>query len=180
MISNQDKIKTEELELIAACIRHERVAQKKLYESYCNRMFTVAYRILNNRDNASDALQEAFIEVFGNIQNFRAESSLGAWIKTIVVRKALRRLKNEERYESIDTVVNTEMYDWKDGLTAEYLERAIQSLPDGARAVFTLIEIEGYSHKEVASMLNISEGTSKSQLYYSKQLLQKKLKELYQ
>lgn len=179
MINNQDKIRTEELELIAACIRHERVAQKKLYESYCNKMFTVAYRILNNRDNASDALQEAFIEIFGNIQTFRAESSLGAWIKTIVVRKALRRLKNEIRYESIDTVATTETYDWKDGFTAEYLERAIQSLPEGARTVFVLVEVEGYSHKEVAEELNITEGTSKSQLYYSKQLLQKKLKELY-
>ncbi len=180
MISNQEKIKTEELELVAACIRHERLAQKMLYEGYCNKMFTVAYRILNDRDNASDALQEAFIEIFSNIHTFRGESTLGAWIKTIVVRKALRRLKSDTKYESIETVSNTEKYDWRDGFTAEYLERAIQSLPEGARAVFVLIEVEGYSHKEVAEELNITQGTSKSQLYYSKQLLQKKLKELYQ
>ena len=180
MISNQEKIKIEELELVAACIRHERLAQKNLYEGYCTKMFTVAYRVLNDRDNASDALQEAFIEIFSNIHTFRGESTLGAWIKTIVVRKALRRLKNDTKYEPIETVINTEKYDWSDGFTAEYLNKAIFSLPDGARTIFTLIEIEGYSHKEVAKELNISEGTSKSQLYYSKQLLQKKLKELYQ
>ena len=142
-------------------------------------MFTVSYRILNEQEDANDALQEAFIEVFKNLHLFRNESSLSTWIKTIVVRKAIKKLKMESRFESLDSIKNTEVYDWRDGFTAEYLEKAIFSLPEGARAIFTLIEVEGYSHKEVASMLNISEGTSKSQLYYSKQLLQKKIKELY-
>jgi GTP-binding protein LepA len=124
--------------------------------------------------------QEAFIEVFKNIASFRNESSLGTWIKTIVVRKAINKLKGESRFESLESVKNNEVYDWSDGFTAEYLNKAIFSLPDGARTVFILIEVEGYSHKEVATMLNISEGTSKSQLHYSKQQLQKKIKELYQ
>lgn len=169
----------EEVELIAACIRQDRIAQKRLYEKYCKMMYTITYRILNDYDNSNDALQEAFIEIFKNIASFRNESSLGTWIKAIVVRKAINKLKGESRFESLESVSNTEMYDWKDGFTAEYLNKAIFSLPDGARAVFTLIEVEGYSHKEVANILNISEGTSKSQLFYAKQLLQKKIKELY-
>jgi len=180
MTNNLKNNQTEEVELIAACIRHDRIAQKRLYEKYCKMMFTITYRILNDYDNSNDALQEAFIEVFKNITSFRNESSLGTWIKTIVVRKALNKLKGESKFESLETVRNTELYDWSDGFTVEYLNKAIFSLPDGARAVFTLIEIEGYSHKEVANMLNISEGTSKSQLHYSKQQLQKKIKELYQ
>lgn len=170
---------TEEIELIDACIKHDRKAQKHLYEKYCKVMYTVTFRILNDYDNSNDALQEAFIEVFKNISSFRNESSLGSWIKAIVVRKALGKLKVESKFESLESIINTEVYDWKDGFTAEYLNRAILSLPDGARAIFTLIEVEGYSHREVADLLNISEGTSKSQLYYSKQLLQKKIKELY-
>lgn len=171
---------SDEIELIAACIRQERVAQKHLYEKYCKAMYTVTYRILNDYDNSNDALQEAFIEVFKNISSFRNESTLKTWIKAIVVRKAINKLKGESRFQPLESIVNTVVYDWKDGFTAEYLNQAILSLPDGARVVFTLIEVEGYSHKEVANLLNISEGTSKSQLYYSKQLLQKKIKELYQ
>jgi RNA polymerase sigma factor (sigma-70 family) len=179
MISDQENIQTDELALIAACIRQDRIAQRNLYQKFYKKMFTVSYRILNDQDNANDALQEAFIEIFRNIHLFRNESSLNTWIKTIVVRKAIKKLKDESRFESLDSINNTEVYDWKDGFTAEYLDKAIFSLPEGARTIFTLIEVEGYSHKEVASMLNISEGTSKSQLYYSKQLLQKKIKELY-
>ncbi|HCT29541.1 MAG TPA: RNA polymerase subunit sigma-24 [Bacteroidales bacterium] len=180
MTNNLKNIQSEENELIAACIRHDQIAQKRLYEKYCKMMFTITYRMLNDYDNSNDALQEAFIEVFKNIGSFRNESSLGTWIRTIVVRKAISKLKGESRFESLESVRNTEIYDWSDGFTAEYLNKAIFSLPDGARTIFTLIEIEGYSHKEVAEELNITEGTSKSQLYYSKQLLQKKLKELYQ
>lgn len=179
MTNNLKNIQTEEIELIAACIRHDRIAQKRLYEKYCKMMFTVTFRILNDYDNSNDALQEAFIEVFKNIGSFRNESSLCTWIKAIVVRKAINKLKRESKFEPLESVKNTEVYDWRDGFTAEYLNKAIFSLPDGARTIFTLIEVEGYSHKEVANMLNISEGTSKSQLYYSKQLLQKKIKELY-
>lgn len=140
-------------------------------------MYTTALRILGNTDTAHDALQEAFIDIFENISDFRFESTLGTWIKTIVIRKALRKLKIEHKHESLEKADKLETDERNTDFTAEELEKAILSLPESARAVFLLIEVEGYKHQEVAEMLNISIGTSKSQLNYSKKLLQKKLYE---
>ena len=167
-----------ETELIEGCLRNERAVQKKLYDRYKQAMYTVAYRILNDHDIAHDALQDAFVQIFGNLRKFKKESSLGAWIKTIVVRNALLKLKREKNYETIGEDYDGEVIEWHDSLTAAYLEKAIQSLPAGYRTVFLLVEVEGYSHKETADHMNISEGTSKSQLYHAKKMLQGKLKEL--
>lgn len=168
-----------EADLVSECIRNSRVAQKALFEKYKNAMYSTALRIIGNTDEAQDVLQDTFIDVFENISSFRFESTLGAWMKTILVRKALRRLKLDRNHEILEKAEEMEGEDFKDEFTGEYLEKAIQSLPESARAVFLLIEVEGYKHKEVAQMLNITEGTSKSQLHYSKSLLQKKLYQLY-
>jgi RNA polymerase sigma-70 factor (ECF subfamily) len=173
------KIPEAEIDLVKACITNDRKAQKTLYDRYKNAMYTSALRILGNTDEASDALQEAFIDVFGQINHFRFESSLGAWIKTIVIRKALHRLKNLNITEPLDTVSSKEAYEWNNTIDAGYLEKAIQSLPEGTKAVFLLVEVEGFKHKEVSTMLGISEGTSKSQLNYAKKILQKILYEYY-
>nr|NQU89684.1 RNA polymerase sigma factor [Bacteroidota bacterium] len=142
---------------------------------YCDAMFSTAYRMVNNRDDAHDVLQEAFIRVFENIKTFRGDSAPGAWIKTIVVRCALKKLKQVQITESIGENGQDIPVDFPDDLEGEYLEQLILSLPDGYRSVFLLIEVEGYSHREVSQMLEISEGTSKSQLSRAKKLLQKKL-----
>lgn len=143
-------------------------------------MYTVAYRICGNYDAANDVLQEAFIQVFRDIDQFRQDSTLGRWIKTIVVRTAIKKIRNEKLFipleeGSIDYPV--EVPDYLDG---EHLEKAILSLPEGFRAVFLLIEVEGYSHKEVGAILGISEGTSKSQLFHAKKRLQKTIKSMMQ
>ena len=164
-----------EAELIQACIDNERLAQKELYDRYKGAMYTIAYRMTNDFDQANDILQEAFIKIFRALPKFRQESTLGAWIKTIVVRTALSRLRRKQIFEPIENHVNDQVIDWgHHPLEVEYLEKAIQSLPDGYRTVFVLIEVEGYSHKEVGDMLGISTGTSKSQLFYAK----KKLRQL--
>jgi RNA polymerase sigma factor (sigma-70 family) len=168
-----------EIELVNQCIQQDRTAQRNLFEKYKKAMFNTSYRILNDHDHANDALQEAFVEVFRDLKNFRMESTLGAWIKTIVVRKSILKFKSEQRFEIYDQRQHDQGIEWPSDLTGEYLDKAIRSLPIGYRTVFTLIEIEGYSHKEVAEILNISEGTSKSQLYHSKKLLQEKLKDIY-
>lgn len=167
-------------ELVKSCLENNRIAQKKLFDNYKDAMYTTAYRMTGNEADASDVLQEAFIEVFQNLNDFRHESSLGSWIKIIVVRKALRKLKLYKNYESILEAENVENMDWDQDFTAEYLDKAIRSLPESARTIFLLIEVEGLKHQEVAEMLNINEGTSKSQLHYSKVLLRKKLKHLIQ
>jgi RNA polymerase sigma-70 factor (ECF subfamily) len=167
-----------ELDIIEGCIRNDRKSQKNLYNKYCNAMYTITYRILNDKDNANDALQDAFIQVFKDIDKFRKESTLGAWIKTIVIRTALRKLKSERFTEQLDENEHDIAITIPNSLTGEYLEKAILSLSSGYRTVFLLVEVEGYSHKEVANELNISEGTSKSQLFHAKRLLKEKLESL--
>jgi RNA polymerase sigma factor (sigma-70 family) len=167
-----------EVELLEGCLKNDRKAQKKLYYKYCNAMNSIAFRILKDEDDASDALQEAFIQVFKDLKTFRGESTIGAWIKTIVIRTALRKLKKNGFTQEIDERTMQLPAQNSCSLTSEYIEKTILSLPTGYRTVFLLIEVEGYTHKEVAEMLHISEGTSKSQLFYAKRHLRNLLKDL--
>lgn len=168
-----------EAELIQGCLANDRMAQRQLYERYSNAMYTVAYRITNDFDLANDVLQEAFVKIFRNLAKFRKESTLGAWIKTIVVRTALSRVKRKIKYEPLENHHTKDMIvDWGTDLDVEYLQKAIAALPEGYRAVFVMIEVEGYSHKEVADILGISVGTSKSQLFYAKKRLRKTISRL--
>jgi RNA polymerase sigma factor (sigma-70 family) len=165
-----------EKKLVDRCLDKERQAQKELYEKYRCAMYSTAVRLLNNNlDDASDVLQEAFIEVFRDLAGFKHISTLGAWIKTIVVRKALLKIRSGRNLEPITPEALNQTIEWSDCFTAEYLEKAIQSLPEGTKTIFLLIAVEGFKHKEVAEMLNVSEGTSKSQLNYAKMLLKQKL-----
>jgi RNA polymerase sigma factor (sigma-70 family) len=176
LIKTHTKFQTES-ELLAGCKQNDRKAQKCLFEKYKNSMFSIALRITGNSDFAHDALQEAFIDVFEGIDDFRSESTLGAWIKTIVIRKALRWLKFEKQHEQLDEVDNVECIETDFDFTAADLDKAIQSLPESARTVFLLIKVEGYKHQDVADFLGVSVGTTKSQLNYSKKLLQRRLYE---
>ena len=164
-----------ESQLIDACLREERLAQKQLYDRYKDAMYTVAYRITGDFDLANDALQDGFINIFRGLPKFRRESTLGAWIKKIIVRAALKRIRNLKPIETLNEEHTGGLIDWGDHLQAEYLEKAIMALPDGYRSVFVMIEVEGYSHKEVAENLDISVGTSKSQLFYAKKKLRASL-----
>lgn len=169
-----------ERELVHGCIRHDRIAQRDLYHKYCDAMFTIAYRIISNRDDAHDVLQDAFIQVFRDIGQYRFDSTLGAWIKTIVVRTSLKLLSKNRNlvFADMDEAKSDEMILIPDTLNSEYLEKVILSLPDGYRTVFLLTEVEGYSHEETAKMLGISTGTSKSQLHHAKKMLKIRLSAL--
>ena len=156
--------------MISGCLLHNRAAQRLLYERYKNAMYTLAYRITGDYDDANDVLQDTFIEVFRHLDQFRGDATLGAWIKQIAVRKSTKKKKivawqnlEEETGESIN---------WGESeINVAHLQTAILALPDGFRTIFVLAEIEGYTHREIAVMLNISEGTSKSQLFYAKRKL---------
>jgi RNA polymerase sigma factor (sigma-70 family) len=141
-------------------------------------MYTIARRISNNSDDAGDTLQDAFVQVFRDLHQYSGQSTLGAWIKTIVIRTSLRNVKMTPLTESMEVVTGREEIEWPEALNGEYLHQAIQSLPAGYKVAFLLTEVEGYSHKEVSEMLEISVGTSKSQLSRAKKLLQQKLKVL--
>jgi RNA polymerase sigma-70 factor (ECF subfamily) len=166
-----------EAELVQSCLKNDRLAQKNLYDKYKKAMYTLAYRITGDFEAANDVLQDAFVKVFRGLNAFRGDSTLGAWIKTIVVRTAYSYLRKDKLFlEPIENLPPGSQVDWGHYLDAEYLEKAILSLPEGYRTVFVLIEVEGYSHKDVAQLLGISEGTSKSQLFYSKKRLRESLK----
>lgn len=162
-----------ENELIDACIQNNRFAQRTLYDRYKRAMYTLAYRLTGDFDEANDVLQDAFLDVFKNLRSFRKDASLGAWIKTIVARKAYKQFKKVSFIDYSENIIETET--WDETLNSEYLEKAILSLPEGFRTVFVMIEIEGFTHREVAELLSISEGTSKSQLFHAKKRLREML-----
>ena len=164
--------------LVQGCLKNDRYAQKELFEMYKDAMYTVVFRILRNEELSSDAVQEGFIRVFQCISNYRFKATLGSWIKTIMVRSALHILRNEIKINDPESEMMNIAIEWDENLTGELLDKAISRLSPGYRTIFLLIEVEGYSHKEVADMLNIAEGTSKSQLSRAKVVLQNELKEL--
>ncbi|GGM93899.1 DNA-directed RNA polymerase sigma-70 factor [Dyadobacter beijingensis] len=161
---------TSEADLISGCLLNDRIAQRQLYDRYKKAMYTLAYRITGDFDDANDVLQDAFLEVFKHLNQFRGESTLGAWIKQIVVRKSTKK-KRVMLWQNVEDYVG-ESVDWGESeINAAHLETAVLSLPDGFRTIFVLAEVEGYMHREIALMLNISEGTSKSQLFHAKRKL---------
>jgi RNA polymerase sigma factor (sigma-70 family) len=160
-----------EQELIEGCLQRDRKAQWLLYERYKDAMYTLAVRICGDREVAAEVLQDAFLKVFHYLAGFEGRSTLGAWIKTIVVRTAVRNIPSagilvelDQRHESV--------IDWGvHAFDSEYLEQAISALPEGCRTVFVLAEIEGFTHREIGEMIGIAEGTSKSQLFFAKKRL---------
>lgn len=149
--------------------------QKALYEQYAGKMLVVCMRYSKCREDAEDILQESFIKVYAHLEHFRRESTLGFWIKKIVINTALNyHRKSVYLYPHIDIddmhqigAEDIEMnnYHFKD------LLHVLQSLPQGCQTIFNLYAIEGYKHKEIAGMLQISEGTSKSQYARAKTLI---------
>ena len=165
-----------ERELISGCLAQQRLAQHALYEQYKRAMYTLAWRITNDWGLAAEVLQDAFLLVFHHIGDFQGRSTLGAWIKTIVVRTAIRKAKyRPAAFEELDCRHDQDTIDWGHTLDTDYLEQAIQALPEGYRAVFVLAEVEGFSHKEIGALLGIAEGTSKSQLFSAKKRLREQL-----
>ncbi len=140
-------------------------------------MYSKSYRITGDRHLASDALQEAFIQVFRDIGQLKEPASLGAWIKSIVVRSALKTVRKYKALKFEELKPSHTRIVWQVPMSGEALEKAILSLPPGYQVVFLLVEVEGYRHHEVAEMLDISIGTSKSQLFHAKKMLKDILKE---
>lgn len=173
------KFRFSEAELIKKCLKEDRLAQKELYNKYKDAMYTLAYRIIGSHDNAEDALQDTFVNVFQNLHSFQGKSTIGAWIKTILIRNAIKNNNASFAHDTLNNIEEKSDLYIDENLTGEYVEQAIMSLDPGYRTVFLLIEVEGYKHREVAEILNISEGTSKSQLFHAKKHLQKQLSEIY-
>ncbi len=167
-----------ETELIDGCIKNNRAAQQVLYNSYCRKMMVVCLRYAKGIDEAEDILQEGFIKVFHAIKNFRKEAKLETWITRIMVNTALNAQRKKMYLYPMVDVEDLHLPEQEislSGIHFKQLLELIQSLPQGCQIVFNLFAIEGYSHKEIAELLGISEGTSKSQFARAKSLLQQKL-----
>ena len=169
-------------DIVEKCKRGNRRAQFELYRLYSKAMYNVCLRMARNEQDAEDLLQNSFVDVFSKLHTFRYQSSVGAWIKRITVNNCINHLKRnrlffeelEERHAEVPAAAEQEKEEPPPGLDVESIKKAMQRLPDGYRAVFSLYLFEGYDHKEIAGILEITEATSKSQ--YSR--ARKKLREL--
>ncbi len=173
-----------EQELINGCKQNDRSIQKSLYEQYAPKMMAVCMRYAKHREEAEDILQEGFMKVFSYINMFRNEGSFEGWIRRTIVNTALNHYKANlkyalhQDYEIIERQQNKVHINAAiENMTTEYILDTLQKLPEGYKLVFNLYEIEGYSHKEIGEMLNISVNTSKSQLLKAKRYIQTKLLE---
>lgn len=169
-----------EKDFLNACVRNERWAQKRLYEEHFGQMMGVCLRYAKNEQDAMDILQEGFIKVFRNIAKYQPNTSLSAWIRRVMVNTAIDyyRKNIRRRTEDLATAYDVKSMD-ADAIsrcTEQEILAAVQSLTPAYRVVFNLYVIEGYSHKEIAEMMDITESTSRSNLVKSRMKLKEILK----
>ena len=168
-------------ELIKGCVRRERNAQKRLYETFSSKMYALCCRYVKDSMEAEDVLVTAFTKILDRIDQYKGEGSFEGWIRRVVVNEALTYLRRhrsmyiETELEAADREPDYQLI--SDHLVEEDLLNMIQELPTGYRIVFNMYAIDGYSHKEIADQLSISENTSKSQLSRARVFLQKILAE---
>jgi RNA polymerase sigma factor (sigma-70 family) len=173
-----------EEEMINGCIDGNRICQRELYDRNASKMLGVCMRYAKDRAEAEDMLQEGFIKVFKNISRFRNEGSFEGWIRQIMVFTAINMFNQRKRKfkESLDA----ELYDVAiddqviEKIAAKEIVILIQQMPEGYRTIFNLYAVEGYTHREIGELLNIAEGTSKSQYSRAKQYMQESLSKHYQ
>lgn len=170
-----------EEELIKGCIKRDRNAQKRLYDTFSSKMYALCCRYVKDSMEAEDVLVTAFTKILDRIDQFKGEGSFEGWIRRVVVNEALTYLRrNRSMYIETELEAADREPDYQlisDHLEAEDLLNMIKELPAGYRIVFNLYAIDGYSHKEIADQLSISENTSKSQLSRARVFLQKILAE---
>lgn len=170
-----------DVEIIEGCLRGKPAAQEMLYKKYSGLMMAICKRYAYTTFEAEDIFQEAFIRVFKSLDTYKGQGSFEGWMRQIFVNTALNHYHRNKKFyfhEETDDhhlEISDPNPDAIADLSAEDLTRLIASLPEGYRLVFNLYVIEGYSHKEISDLLNISEGTSKSQLFKAKAILKKLL-----
>jgi RNA polymerase sigma factor (sigma-70 family) len=178
-----NKIILTDTELIKGCIREDAFCQKSLFNRYASPLLGVSMRYAHNKEDAEDILQDAFVKIFGKINQFKSEGSFEGWMKRIVVNTALKKytLSRYKKELSVDEVREANDNDIIDEapafshLTEKDVLLLINNLPEGYKIIFNLYVIEGYSHDEIAEMLHIKPGTSRSQLVKARNLLQREI-----
>lgn len=170
-------------QIIAGCKKGDRKAQAELYNRYRSQLFGVCLRYAANNEEAKDWLQDGFIQIFKDLYQYKPTGPLGGWMRRVVINIALQHIRRKKRvFPTEDISQLTDHFETEENLFSNFRAKAlmqmVQKLPDGYRAVFNLYVVEGYSHKEIAQQLGISEATSKSQLSRAKVALRKLIEEV--
>jgi len=170
-----------EKELIAQCIKNNRTAQNELFRKYKDALYFTSLKYCRNEADAEDNLHDAFITIFQKLKSFKNKGSFEGWMRRITIYKAIDKYKSKKplNIELKDDILEEEVtVENEANLTLHQLLALIQNLPDQYRLVFNLYQMDGFSHKEIASLLNISEGTSKSNYHRAKLILREKIIEI--
>jgi len=173
-------------EVFRGCLKNDRKAQATFYQRYKSRFFGVCWRYANNKEDAEDIFQEALIKVFKHIKEVRDAKDVSAWVRRIIVNTAINHYRKKVTFDDVENLSDEVLlpFDTHDEILSqlnskelmEVLNTVLSELPNGARIVFNMYVIEGYTHPEIAAQLQIAEGTSKSQLFFAKKYIQEKLK----
>lgn len=164
-------------QLILDCQKNNITAQEHLYRLFASKLYTVCLKYSRNEADAQDNLQDGFMLIFNKIGQYQFKGSFEGWAKRVMVNNVLQKYRTETVLELVSENVadDTELDFDDDSITMEYLVKIIQELPDRYRMVFNLYVMDGYSHKEIAEMLNITDGTSKSNLARARMILKDKI-----
>lgn len=170
-------------DIVEKCKRGDSKAQYRLYELYAAAMFNICMRMMNNREEAEDMLQESFTDAFRRLDSFRYESSFGSWIKRIVINHCINEIKRKKAdLQFFDDMGHfdgayEEAGGYEAGISVEKIKKAMEELPEGGRLIFSLYLLEGYDHREIAQILNTTESNSKSQYMRAKRRIKEILKD---
>ena len=165
-------------QLIQRCKKNDRKAQQELYSLFASKLFATCLKYSRNKSEAEDNLQDSFITIYKKIGQYNGKGSFEGWLRRIAINTALQKYRGQAVFH----IVNDNLVEEDENMTIEdhtpsldYLLNIIQGLPDRYRLVFNLYVLDGYSHKEIAGMLNINEGTSKSNLARGRMILKEKI-----
>ncbi|MFT5215874.1 MAG: RNA polymerase sigma factor (sigma-70 family) [Glaciecola sp.] len=165
-------------QLIKACKKQQLKAQSKLYITNKDSLYMLCLKYCKNTEEAEDNLQDAFLSIFQNIKSYKEKGSFEGWMKRVTINKAIDKYKKEAFVNSElndDLLADTEIEEFEHQLPLDTILKVIQELPNRYRLIFNLYEMDGYSHKEIADLLQISVGTSKSNLHRAKLILKEKI-----
>lgn len=168
--------------IVTKACKGDVAAQRELYELFSNGMYSICIRMVENREDAEDILQDSFVIAYKNLDKIRDKLLFAGWLKKIVINQCIRHNKKDVRWCTIeaDLIPETEYVenDWLPDMRLDQIYDEIKKLPYGCRQVFSLYVIEDYSHKEIAELLSISESTSKSQYQRARTLLKKNITQI--
>ncbi|WP_397363693.1 RNA polymerase sigma factor [Olleya sp. R77988] len=170
-------------QLIKACKRNNPNAQSDLYQKYKDTLYILCLKYSKNKEEAQDNLHDSFIEIFSSIKKYKGRGSFEGWIKRITINKAIDKYKKESPINieiKNDLLEDTNIIEEQLNLDLDNIIKCIQQLPNQYRLVFNLFELDNYTHKDIAALLNISENTSKSNLHRGKQILKQKITKINQ